>query len=320
MDLVHGSKAMKAQRQLACAGIALFVSFPNLSVATAEPQNAPPSQNTARSPEAKAPPPTVSQPTPTGEQPAPTNGEAKQISVKIEPVAPLQLKNDKPSWITTYLVPTLGPIVSGSLAMFGIWLSFLFTGRTTEKNIWQKANETELKDLTAKLDGFYGPFLQMSHANHLIIEEFKSRQAPGFRTLIAVFNRAWLAGLPTGDRQIIAQVCEKAAVLEQFIAEKAGMVDSHVLPYLARASAHFRILHLAHEGKLGTDPTNFERYVYPKQLDAVIKLEIERLRQRCGELRAKPAVSPGPLRELVIPDSLRLDDWYSAAPKASSTI
>jgi hypothetical protein len=33
------------------------------------------------------------------------------------------------------------------------------------------------------LDGFYGPFMQMSQANHLVIKEFRSRQPAGFRPM-----------------------------------------------------------------------------------------------------------------------------------------
>jgi hypothetical protein len=159
------------------------------------------------------------------------------------------------------------------------------------------------------LDGFYGPFMQMSQANHLVIEEFRSRQPAGFRTLPKVFDRQWLEALPVGDRKGIEEVCQKGADLEKFIAEKAGNVDRQVLPYLARASAHFHILDLAFKGQLGTDPKNFLKYVYPKQLDRVLQIEVDRLWRRCELLRANPASSSGPMEPLVIPKEHELDPW-----------
>lgn len=164
------------------------------------------------------------------------------------------------SW--TFWIPVVGPLISGLLlAYFGVRHSLDFARRNNEQSIaasqkaseaaiWQKANETELKDLTAKLDGFYGPFMQMSQANHLVTEEFRSRQPAGFRTLPKVFDRQWLEALPVGDRKVIEEVCQKGADLEKFIAEKAGNVDRQVVPYLARASAHFHILNLAFKGQL----------------------------------------------------------------------
>jgi hypothetical protein len=244
------------------------------------------------------------------------------LTVKLEPVGPLKLESRKgPAW-WTFWVPVIGPLISGLLAYFGVRLSLDFAQRNNTLNIgaarraseaaiWQKANETELKELLTKLDGFYGPFMQMSQANHLMIEEFRSRQPAGFRTLPKVFDRVWLDSLAAGDRKIVAEVCQKAADLEKFIAEKAGLVDDKVLPYLARASAHFRILHLAHKGELGDDPTNFLRYVYPKSLDLVLQHEVDRLRRRCDALRANPGSRPGPMEPLMIERELALESWPS---------
>lgn len=260
-------------------------------------------------------------PTPPETSPASPNPQpAQPLAIRVEPIAPLKLETGKgPPW-WTYWVAVVGPLISGILAYLGVRLSLAFARRNTETMIdasqqssdatlWQRANEAELKDILAKLDGFYGPFMQMSQANHLMIEEFRARQPKGFRTLPHVFDRAWLDGLPKGDRKIIAEVCDRAAKLQTFIADKAGMVDQQVLPYLARASAHFRILNLAHKGELGEDPTNFRRYVYPKVLDGVLDLEVQRLRARCEVLRAKPGSPPGSMPPLVIPQALALEPW-----------
>jgi hypothetical protein len=201
--------------------------------------------------------------------------------------------------------------LSGLFALVGAWIGLLFAQRNTTRSIeaaqltnqasiWQKANETELKELRSKLDTFYGPFLQMSEANHLMAAEFKARHQ-NCRILLKVFDRVWLAGLIPGDRKIVEMICTQAAELEKFIIEKAGAVDEKVLPYIAKAIAHFRILHAAQKGELGTDPTNFTGYVYPKALDGVLRAEMARIRERCDVLRAGPSTAPPPMKQLVLP-------------------
>jgi hypothetical protein len=183
--------------------------------------------------------------------------------------------------------------------------------RNNEAGLWQKANETELKDIQSKLDSFYGPFLQLSGMNSLLALEFRDRQPnkDTFRLLKSVFDKEWLASLSDGDKTIVREICNNASLLETFLKDKAAMVDAKVLPYIFRASAHFRILHLAYKGELGTDPSSFLRYVYPQQLDKVLELEVERLQRRSALLRANPAASPGPLEQLNIPTELELPAW-----------
>jgi type II secretory pathway pseudopilin PulG len=49
--------------------------------------------------------------------------------------------------------------------------------RNNEADLWQKANETELKDIQAKLDGFYGPiFAVVGH------EQLAGRRVSGSST------------------------------------------------------------------------------------------------------------------------------------------
>jgi hypothetical protein len=191
--------------------------------------------------------------------------------------------------------------------------SMLAGQRNNEAGLWQKANETELKEIQAKLDGFYGPFLQLSSMNGLMAQELRDRQPDKetYRLLRRVFNKQWLESLSAGDKTIVREICNNALLLESFIKDKAAMVDAKVLPYLSRASAHFRILHLAYNGQLGTDATNFLRYVYPQQLDKVLELEVQRLQRRSDLLRAHPGDSPGLLEPLNIPQELELPEWPS---------
>lgn len=130
-----------------------------------------------------------------------------------------------------------------------------------------------------------------------------------YRMLTSLFNPMWLTSLSTGDQVIVQLVCEHARTLEQMIAQHSGSQDEELIEYFSRASAHFRILQLAYEKKLGDDASRFTQYVYPKQLDGVLQLAMRRLHDRAAQLRANPGASPGPMPPLNIPADLKLPPW-----------
>jgi hypothetical protein len=268
-------------------------------------------------------------------EPAPQNGPGQlPAAVRIESVAPIVVRSDpaQGTSLKDWASALGGPLgLLGALAAVGMGMrntklsiesgqrnadaALAVAQRTNEANLWQKANETELRDIQAKLDGFYGPFMQMSGANRLLAQELSDRQPDrGTHRLIAkVFDKAWLDQLSTGDRTIVREVCQNAVMLETFIRDKAAMVGDQLLPYLSRASAHYRILNLAYKGELGTDPANFLIYLFPYQLANVLELEVDRLRRRCAQIRAAPYVSLEPIPPLVIPEGreYRLPPWPS---------
>lgn len=207
--------------------------------------------------------------------------------LKIEPVGPLKLDSGVTGWKLSDFMPVVGAIVSGLLAFAGVMLGLRFAQKNTEIQIeasqrasdtalWQRANEDELRDIQSKLDSFFFPYIQLAQANHQFAQDIRSRQPDPqtYRMLMKLFDKVWIASLPAGDKKLVDLVCANAEVLERFIADKAGILDPQLLPYLSRASAHFRILQLAHRGELGSDPSRFVAYVYPQQLEGVLELEI----------------------------------------------
>jgi hypothetical protein len=240
--------------------------------------------------------------------------------IRVEPVGPIHLESDKPTSSSIWL-PIVSPIFSGLLALLGAWIGLKISQQNTLKTIegaitsnqatlWQKANEGELRSIQEKLDKFYGPLMTRLQADHILAQDIRSRQPPGYRLLKSLFDRQWLASLSAGDRKLVDVICEHAGKLEEMIID-AGSIDPVLIPYFSRAVAHFRILRLAHEGILGTDPERFKQYVYPKPLDAMLMLEIERLDARVNALRAKPDAPLGPMPRLVVPDEekYRLERW-----------
>lgn len=238
--------------------------------------------------------------------------------IRVESVAPIRLETDKPPSPSAW-PPILASMLSGLLALIGAWIGLRFSQQNTAKTIeaalassqatlWQKANESELQSIQEKLEKFYGPLMTRLQADHILAQDVRSRQPPGYRLLPSLFDRKWLASLSEGEQKLVGVICEHAAKLEEMIIN-GGTIDPVLIPYLSRAAAHFRILRLAYEGVLGTDAERFKQYVYPRPLDGVLMLEIERLTARVNALRAKPDARLGPMASLTIPEKYRLDPW-----------
>lgn len=249
-------------------------------------------------------------------EPAQTSAAVQRLNLRVESIPAIELARHsaESGWVA--------PIVS-VLSMLVALAAIIIGQKNNQASLWQKANETESKDIQGQLDEFYGPYLLKSEANYLMAQELRARQPEPerFRLLVKVFDRTWLDQLPAADRGIVREVCENAQELEGFIRDHAKMVDAQILPYLSRARAHFRILYLAHKGELGSEfPPYLARYVYPRSLDRVLKLEVDRLQRRCEALRASPHKAPGPLEPLVIPKELSLEEWPSLPRVGPETV
>ncbi len=212
-------------------------------------------------------------------------------------------------------------LISAVTTIIALLVSYFVSSRTlqaslsnTEASIWQKANEAEMKSIQDQLDGFFGPFMQLSKMNLLLYRDLRDRQPDSgtFLLIEKLFDREWLNGLPQGQRAIVGELAANARVLREFIAERARMVNLKVQPYLSRVSAHYRMIELAYEGKLGDDAALFvQRYVFPVQIDEILNLEVARLEARLNLLRANPGKTPPPSTDLAIPERLNLREWVN---------
>jgi len=185
-------------------------------------------------------------------------------------------------------------------ALIGVAIIVFFTRKSTVSEQWLKINEAEANYLQNKLDKFYGPFTVASEANYLLAQDLRSRQPipDGYRLLDKLFDAKWREDLPAGDRELVREICETGERLSTLIKKNIGLVDPKIIPYIARSVAHFRILKLAYDQKLGDNSSPFLRYVYPHQLDSVLKLELERLQRRVMLLRKEPTKSHGEMVQL----------------------
>lgn len=224
-------------------------------------------------------------------------------------VGPAASEWEPRDWLA--LVTAFGTIVALAVS-YGISKRTLKGARyATDAGTWQRSNETELKAIETLLDRFYGPLLQKSETNRLLARDLRARQSDSshFILLERLFDKSWLAALSPGEKALVDELVANAGAIRSFIAENVPM-SAVLIPYLARADAHYRVLELAAAGKLGEDPKPWlDLYVYPRQVDRVLELEVERLQRRAGNLRAHPASAPPAAEALVIPADLALRPW-----------
>lgn len=210
-----------------------------------------------------------------------------------------------------------GQLLTAIIAAAAVWASLRNTKRqvrssneNAEAERWRDANLKEVEQLEELVRTFHVPYLVRSEANHNMAKDLRDRlNDPKYRMLVKLFDPNWLGGLPPGDRTIVDEVCRTGLELREFIEKQGGGIDVHLVEHLARASTHFRMLWLAHEGQLGTDPAPFERYVYPRQLDCAIREDLNRILKRCTLLRSEPSKYHGLIDQLVLPADAKLDPW-----------
>ncbi len=214
--------------------------------------------------------------------------------------------SDDSNWTLRDIAYLLAPFLS----LGGVGLIVYFTRINTISEQWLKINTSEAQYIQDKLDKFYGPFILESQANHLMAQDLRSRQPQPtmHRLLDKLFDEDWRSSLPAGDSVLVEEICNTGERLSGVIKDHSGLVDPLLLPYIARAITHFRILKLAHEKKLGTDSTPFLRYVYPKNLDAALEKELSRLQHRLQLLRQNPTVSHADQSPLDL-SNCPLDAW-----------
>lgn len=286
---------------------------PPLPVEAPVAQPAPPRPAPETPPAAQAQPTVATPPAPAARLPAPATGAQPAPSATGSSAGPpvcCAAPAQSDVWNAKDYATVIGS-VAGLLAFFvglgAIWSNL----RSTRNNNNQKTNEGELKSIEEKLDGFYGPYLQLSNTNKLLADELKSRHrnVPDMRILLLLLDPELRGRLSRGDTTIVNEIIDIDTKLLALIQENSGMVDASVQPYLYRAAAHFRMMIRAHESKLDNEPARYSSYVYPRQLDRVIQLEVDRLKARISLLRSRPMTQHPPMEPLAIPAELALDPW-----------
>lgn len=202
--------------------------------------------------------------------------------------------------------PLLTPALSALAALLGAGVGYWSTQRSARAGIIQKTNELEIESIDRRLSEFVGPFMQLSEENKTLAAELKRGQTVSdFRTLTALLTPGWRAGLSSGDASLLSVVVDNGVVLRRLLMENgAAAVSPQLIPYFSKASTHFRFLELAYKGSLDEDPARFGDYVYPRELDGIMALELVRLQTRRELLRCAPYRPHSAMQDLDLSDML----------------
>ncbi len=239
---------------------------------------------------------------------------------------------------TGFALKDIIPLAPAAVALAALWFSDVSNKRTlaaakenteraaavakatAEAAAWQKANEAELRAIQERLDGFYGPFRTMSDVNRLMFRVLRSRSDHNLVLMRDLFDPAFRAKLPAGEAALLQEIAANAKKLRAFIEANVGMVNAKVMPYLSRAAAHYRMLELAYDGKLGNDPEAFKPFVFPASIETVLGLEVARLEARRDWLMKHPYEAPPPFAPLEIPARYDLAEWTNPARTSTADL
>lgn len=263
------------------------------------------------------------------------NDVVPELALKLPERPLLQSQaSGAPSW-TPALITALGSLAASLIALFTALAavrksneqsatntrqSIEMTERNTQAAINQRSNELEIATIEDRLLEFFGPFMQLSEENKRLAGLLRNRQTDrDFRTLKALLNPAWRTAASQTDLNLVRQIVANGVKLRTLIRESAGPVSWVLMPYLSRASAHFTILELAHEGQLTEQTDDFVDYVYPRQLDKVLELECDRLVKRRDTLRADLSTRHAAAPDLTIPHEFVLDEARVEAAREGSS-
>lgn len=235
------------------------------------------------------------------------------------PAIPIRIIQPSSGPDLSALAPIILSGLSAMVAIAAVLASMANTSRTLKSSEREAqaerqrvVNEKELERLETTIATFHTPFLVRSQANKNMAQDLRERfDDPDYRMLVSLLDPKWYDHLSSTDKAIVDEICDTGEKLQTFIETKAGSLDAALAEHLARAVAHFRMLALAHSGKLGHDADVARQYVYPKELDNALNADRERLEARIEKLRADPHGHHGVLEPLELPDDAKLSTWMS---------
>jgi hypothetical protein len=169
------------------------------------------------------------------------------------------------------------------------------------------------KLLTAVLNEFYGPFYYYLTVVGALSQLLFVGKPKEFRTLTYLLNPRQeyevdgskvRVDLSDSDKKIIEQMIDIEKILEQLVISKGGIIDDPTLMFnyipdpkitdvvlkgkriglMALAITHFRVMRMAYNGEIKSEPERYAAYVYPRELDAKIFARIEALQKELAAL------------------------------------
>lgn len=176
-------------------------------------------------------------------------------------------------------------------------------------NFEEKRVEEKRKVISKRLDEFYAPLQQYLNISKELNKIFKKDKPKGFRVLTYLldpnqeYQSAGKVVLTENDKVIFNEILEVGKKIEELIISKASLADDPRLSYkyvpsgkhtdvqfegdnglLAILGAHLLIIRHAYQGHIIGQVEAYRNYVYPLEINEVIKENIDRLNSNLSQL------------------------------------
>ena len=169
------------------------------------------------------------------------------------------------------------------------------------------------KSIAKMLNEFYGPIISYLNVTKALFRLFAAGKPKGFRTLTHLLNPDQEYEVPNGrvrvelsrnDMQLLEELIDVEKKIESLVVEKGGLVDDERLMFeylpdvrytdvelekgelslLALLITHFRVLSLAYSGRIKGEVARYKDFVYPREIDAVLRGNREQLHRELDQL------------------------------------
>lgn len=203
------------------------------------------------------------------------------------------------------LIPLI--VAAVSLA-FNVWNN-IREFNYKKKNLSEVKISERRREISIKLNEFYGPFQQNMKKSTTLYRALTSGRGD-FRLLDHLLDPTVFSDqiFDINDDTLIEEIIQIGRDQQKLISEKGGLVDDekltrfyndksdevfdskrpdlHNIGLLPRANAHYRILELAYDKKLTGGAKRFENYRFPRQLSTEIDRRVAELSAELNKLRA----------------------------------
>lgn len=199
-------------------------------------------------------------------------------------------------------------------------LNYLHSRRTLHETRIAERRKT----LVTRLNDFYGPLLTYLSVIDSFYRLFVVGKPKGFRTLTYLLDPDQSYETPQGpsrivlsdsDMKLLEQIIELERKTEDHIINNCGLIEDERLAFnyvpdptktdvdpkffkdlglLSILVAHFRVLRMAYEKKISAEVERYRSYVYPRELDKILRDKIKELQKELRDLGGQVYYSTEP--------------------------
>jgi hypothetical protein len=202
-------------------------------------------------------------------------------------------------------------IISASISASVAGTVGVMTWKYNQATLREKRIAEKRENITKQLNEFYGPLISYLNITNALREIYTKDKPEGFRTLTYLLDPdqtyktrqgSSKVVLTESDRLILGEIIEIEDKIELLVVEKGGLVDEPRLMFnhglingiettgtsrlslLAELIRHFRVLKLAYAGKLHGEVQRYKDFVFPTEINRVLRDKFEFLQRELNKL------------------------------------